>query len=259
MAARKMTRLYPEELPARMPVLDQHHNPTVLYRVLYWIANHSLATRADIALAMGLDMSTPSAKKVSVERVRRACATLEEHKFIEQSVIKFWRLKLHMIRLTAGGDKYCQNSYPWEIKNSDWDKLYNRHNGRINREHAAAVLNFAYHARLRGWEAIVLPYEFETNSEPDVMIKKGYEITYVEVEMRGWRASKKFRKWDMQTELQGRPSACLLTTEAANNIAIRFQELGYSNYDVTSLEYLQATAYNAKRSNGLWQFTTEER
>ena len=257
MVARNITTLYPKILAPFMPILNTHRNPTILYRVLYWIAHGGLSTRSDIAMAIGLNMSTSQAKNISIQRVARACTALAKDNLIEQNSIRFWRMKLFMLRLTDHGRKYCQDSYPWKVRQSDWDKLYKRHNGHVYREHSAAVLNFAYHARLRGWNTTVMPYILDTFAEPDLALSQKKENTFVEIEMRGWRAKTKQKKWQQQITLQGRAAVCLLTSESAYNVFIRFEELGYLEYAVTSLEYLQNTAYNDKK-NRLWEFTTED-
>jgi hypothetical protein len=260
MAVRKGVTLYPEKLPPYMPVLNKYRNGPIAYRVLHWIALKGFSTRNDIVLAIGLDISTQEARKNSRKRIARACEILEiKENFIEQTAVELWKnKKFYLIRLTPAGKKYCKKSYGWKLRSSDWDELLKRHNGKQNEKHSAAVLSFTYHARLRGWKAEVMPYDLDTLSLPDVMISKGNEKLFVEIETQGNRAKNKLRKWQKQAGIQGRPVVCMLTAQAARNVADSFHEMGFMEYDVTSIEYLQKTAYD-DQDNRLWQISTEDR
>lgn len=174
--APRSVMLYPETVSSFIPVLDKYRISTLLYRVLYWIGLGGLSTVSDIALAIGFDMSTRRAKDTNRQRIGRACKILEEEHLICEDNTKFWRVKkFYMLRLSDTGIEYCQNTFGWELIKSDWDKLIQWHNGILYPEHSAMVLNFAFHARLRGWKATVLPHDLENSSEPDVMISKGEE------------------------------------------------------------------------------------
>lgn len=258
MAPRSVMR-YPETLAPFMPILNKYRTQTLLYRVLYWIGVGGLSTRPDIALAMGLDMSTRRAKDTNIQRIGRACKVLKEENLICADRTKFWLInKFYMLRLSDNGVNYCRNTFGWDLIKSDWDKLILWHNGELYPEHSAMVLNFAFHARLRGWDAIVIPHDLENSSEPDVMISKGDEKYFVEVERQAWRVKAKQSKWDKQNLVQGRLAACYVLSDSAFHTTGSFIFMGYSKFDVTSLEYLQKSAYNQPGPGRLWQYISEE-
>jgi hypothetical protein len=253
MAARKSFNLKPASFPARRPILSNYRNSIVLWRVLYWIAKEGMSTYGDIALKMGLDISTSKAKNIALIKVQRACAVLKEENLIMLNKLKmYYGLKLHAIRVTDFGKAHCAKNYGWEKCITDWEKLVAFHNGTNCENHSAAVLNFAYHARLRNWIVRVLPEEDSTPSNPDMLIYKDGNYHYVEVETRGNRAVTKTRKWLNQYQIQKGVAVCMMTNEAAWNVAQMFEENYYLDYHVTSLMFLQSTAYNNARPGNLW-------
>jgi len=263
MVTRNLT-LYPQGIAAAMPILCNYKSGAIMYRVLVHIGIGGLSTRGDIARAIGLNISTRKSKDVSFRRISRACHILEkELGLIEQKETRLNHgIKYFLLRLTTKGKTYCRKHFLWgkDIVMSDWDKLISWHNGENQGAHSAMVLNFAYHARLRGWHALVMPRDTENNTRPDVLISNDKTEFYIEVERKGCRTKLKPQKWANQFKTQNSISACYASMCAAQNAVATFIIMGYATFQVTSLEYLQKNAY--VQSNGLqrclWQFTSEE-
>ncbi|MDX9864892.1 MAG: hypothetical protein RBT34_08810 [Anaerolineaceae bacterium] len=256
-------RLHPAEIPSYLPILDRYKTKELLFRILFLIGQEGLSTRSDIALAMGLDMSTQRANRTSSQRISRACEILQKNLgFIEQIESKeLYRIKIfHLIKLTDTGISFCQNTWGWNVLMSDWDKLIAWHSGEDHKAHNAMVLNFAFHARLRGWDAIVTPRDMRENCDPDVLILKEDQMFYIEFERKAFKTEHKSRKWANQYKAQKRITACYSTARAAYHAAGSFVVMGYSKFNLTSLQYLQKTAYNQPDGHPgrLWQFTSEE-
>jgi hypothetical protein len=249
----KNLTLYPVDVASIRPVLAKYRNNTILWRVLYWIAEEGLSTYADIAWAMGMNLSTAEKKNSGMKRVRRSCAVLEKEALIKLHKLRLpYGLKLTAMRLTDKGKSYCARNYGWHPCQTDWEKLIKAHNGINWDRHSAAVLNFAYHARLRGWHVTVLPEENTTRRKPDVLILKDRKLIFVEIETRGFRAAGKESKWRNQDQIQKGVAICMMTNAAAKNVASMLEENYFLNYQVTSLMFLQSTAYTGNGPGDLW-------
>jgi hypothetical protein len=120
--------------------------------------------------------------------------------------------KLAVLRLTDDGRELC-GVLGWEPVESEWEKLIRLHDGNRQQEHTAGVLAFTYHSRRRGWEIEVLPY-VEGNAEPDVLVMKGEERIFVEVEF----GQDKPNKWRNMAELQGFIALCAATAEKRSKL-----------------------------------------
>ena len=257
MVTRQLT-LYPVNVASIRPGLTKYRNNTILWRVLYWIAEEGLSTYADIAWALGMDLSTAEKKNSGMKRVRRSCAVLEKEALIELNKLKLpYGLKLTAIRLTDKGKSYCARNYGWHPCQTDCEKLIKAHNGISWNRQSAAELNFAYHARLRGWHVTILPEETRTRNKPDVLLLKNRKLVYVEIETRGFRAVGKEGKWRNLDQIQKGVAVCMLTNASAKNLARMFEEHYFLNYQVTSLLFLQSTAYTGNGPGNLWLINWE--
>jgi len=108
--------------------------------------------------------------------------------------------RLALARLSAEGKPFC-NALGWPVVESDWERLIRLHEGEKQEGHTLAVLLFASAARLRGWTVEVLP-EVTGNARPDMVITRGEQRLYVEVET-GTRLHDANAKWRMNAELNG--------------------------------------------------------
>ena len=76
------------------------------------------------------------------------------------------------------------------------------HGGEDQQGHALLVLLFAWQARKRGWDVAVCP-PVNGPAKPDVLIEKGGESIYVEVEGESGTPERRMRKWRNMVDLQG--------------------------------------------------------
>lgn len=118
---------------------------------------------------------------------------------------------LAVTRLGPLGREMCYH-LDWPVKEADWLRLQLYHEGDIQLEHTAMILAFCREARVRGYEAFVLPAIPGKTSEacPDVYVAKDGEWAYVEVE----RGRDKPSKWLNQERLQRRAAVVALTPES---------------------------------------------
>jgi hypothetical protein len=116
--------------------------------------------------------------------------------------------KLAVARLTEEGIELCR-VLGWDPVESEWERLNRFHEGENQPAHTAGVLAFVYHARLRGWEAEVLPTEIDLETRPDVSLKREEKRIFVEVEFDGDKPA----KWRNLANLQGFVAFCAPTPD----------------------------------------------
>jgi hypothetical protein len=86
--------------------------------------------------------------------------------------------------------------------------MYEKHEGERFPDHTLAVLIFALHARRRGWATQLMP-GIEGKSAPDLVVQRGDQRLYVEVE-RGQKEKK--TKWTGIADLnKGAVALCAMT------------------------------------------------
>ncbi len=102
--------------------------------------------------------------------------------------------------------------------NSEWEKLMAQHGGEEQAKHAALVVAFAYHARLRGYFTEVCP-SVAPPAEPDVLLIRNEERIYVEVEAGSGEPERRMRKWGNQGNLQGFVAVCSTAPEVRKMLA----------------------------------------
>lgn len=82
-------------------------------------------------------------------------------------------VKFKVIELTQLGRVNCAN-VGWNPVESEWHRLRRLHEpkNQISKKHSAYVLHFAHHARLRGWDATILPDISDVNPffQPDLEV-----------------------------------------------------------------------------------------
>jgi DNA-binding PadR family transcriptional regulator len=144
---------------------------------------------------------------------------LEKEKFVERRTIPLGQMKIGLITLTDFGKRFIHHQFGWEVLHSDWEILVNRHQAETQTRHAAAILYFAYHARLRDWKVEICPVVNSDLFLPDVLVKKNGQPIYVEIELNPYRDLKKSkrnsslwpRKWKNQYDYQKQVAICTLT------------------------------------------------
>ncbi|KPL84199.1 hypothetical protein SE15_03290 [Thermanaerothrix daxensis] len=105
---------------------------------------------------------------------------------------------LAVYRLSEDGRALCRE-WGWAVVENEWERVLRLHQGEAQEAHTVMILAFALHARLRGWNAVVLPEVEGTNAAPDVLVERGEERWYVEVE----RGDGSRRKWKNLAGLNG--------------------------------------------------------
>ena len=137
--------------------------------------------------------------------IRRVFEALEESGLIlmqtlSMSITGNMPTRLAVARLTEEGKAFCK-ALGWQVVESEWERLLRLHEGEKQEEHVLSILLFTASARLRGRQAEVLP-EVEGHASPDLVIRRGDERVYVEVET-GTRLHEGNAKWRMNAQLNG--------------------------------------------------------
>lgn len=168
--------------------------------------------------------------------LRRACDDL-----IEAGHVGTVNLKLHLgstntnlkvVWLTPRGRELC-GELGWGTVEGEWERLVRQHDGERQRRHAAAVLLFARHARLRGWRVEVTPRQRQDGFQPDALVTRGEERIYVEVE----RGSGSEAKWRNMAAAQGRVGLCAVSAARRAQLVADCRALGLHGV-ATDLETL---------------------
>ncbi|KPL74594.1 hypothetical protein AC812_12430 [Bellilinea caldifistulae] len=164
---------------------------------------------------------------------KRLFDTLIAEGFVEQWLLPMNRFTYGVVRLTELGADFTMREYGIAINPSEWDVLVQKHNAEEHANHAFAILLFAYHARRRGWRVEVCPPVDNPLVEPDVLVEKGSDRIYVEVEvlrnprkLRDGADNTWVRKWRNQRNFQGRVAVCTLTPKRMQGI-LRYLKLRY--------------------------------
>ena len=156
--------------------------------------------------------------------IDRLIKALLEQEFVEQIFFGSGQTKYAVLRLTDKGFVFAFE-LGCAVRKSEWDILAEHHNAEVHRQHAFAVLLFAFQARRRGWQVQVCPKVDSPLVEPDVLVEKDGERVYVEVEVlrnprkrRDGADNTWVRKWYNQYHFQGRVAVCTLTPKRMQGI-----------------------------------------
>ena len=115
---------------------------------------------------------------------------------------------LKMFQLSDEGKTLFKLLFKKVAAQDELSVMYEKHEGERFPDHTLAVLIFALHARRRGWATQLMP-AIEGKSAPDLVVQRGKERLYVEVE-RGQKEKK--TKWTGIAELNGGTVAlCAMT------------------------------------------------
>lgn len=116
--------------------------------------------------------------------------------------------RMAVARLTDEGAALCR-ILGWEPVESEVERLNRLHEGESQPAHTAGVLAFAYHARIRGWTAEILPTDVDMSLRPDVELRRKEKCVFVEVEFEGDKPA----KWRNLAKLQGFVALCAPTPD----------------------------------------------
>jgi hypothetical protein len=134
---------------------------------------------------------------------------LAKRGLIETEVVAIGTARAMLVWLTELGEEVCRAANI-PVHENEYQRMLRLHGGEGQKEHGAATVVFAYHARKRGWQVEVLP-EVEGKADPDAAAwREAGERVYVEVELgRG-----KTNKWKNLADLQGHVALCAINPEA---------------------------------------------
>ncbi len=203
----KMKANFPQKLPAAFSSVLGGGERTGgdLTRVLqrYWLILY-LVGRWRLAASMELEEVLGGAVNVSSgsSSLRRVLEDMEEAHVLVTEIInlKSPRTALKLYRFSAEGERLYQILFQARAYENDWARLIRLHEGARFPEHTMAVIAFAMHARKRGWATQIMPEVKGSKALPDVLILRGKEKLYVEVELGD---KERVSKWRNQSALNG--------------------------------------------------------
>lgn len=216
-------------------------------KALFLLAQSGFATRLEIDGLVGESeglSNRPSSLRTALDRLAESgLATCETHK-LERGGLKS---ALTYIRLASEGQALAQ-TLGWSVCRSDWEKLLEEHEGERFAEHSFAVLAFALHARMRGWQASICP-DVQGPSRPDVLVENGAERWYVEVEIG---SRDKPDKWRSLAQLQGKMAVCALSDADLATLMADGQHLGLSGLGTALAALVPVRFGEANPETPLW-------
>lgn len=202
--------------------------------VLYAVARGGISSRMEIdrvvSVVEGLSERTNS--------VRRPVDDLVKSGLLVSDNIRMYRpfeTGLAVYRLSEDGRALCA-LWGWTVVESEWERLLRLHQGAAQEAHSVMALAFALHARLRGWDAVILP-EVEGAARPDLQVERDGERWYVEVE----RGDGSRRKWKNLAALNdGRVALCAANEEGREKLVrdCKAERLGGVATDLKSLSFI---------------------
>ncbi|MEW6287356.1 MAG: hypothetical protein AB1509_14125 [Chloroflexota bacterium] len=169
-----------------------------------WRADHwqriILAVRllAETGVSTAQDLTRLLAEKTGVSPKARSLRRLVyqsladeqvSHMIVENHTLALpgtGKFRLRVLQLSDYG-KTLARDIGVEPVESDWEKLIRLHQGETQEQHAALVLMAAYQARLRGWQAEVVPFDPQETPwfQPDLKLTEtNGGVYYCEAESR---------------------------------------------------------------------------
>ena len=161
-----------------------------------------------------------------------------------------FRTSVKMLRLTDEGRELCQ-ALGWLAVESDWDRLIRLHQGNHQRNHTLAVLYFALLTRKRGWTTEIVP-DTKGKADPDMLIVKGKEKYYVEIELGSRGNEKQTAKWKNLASLQGGKVAICAPNVKVRERLVKDCQLAKIGGVATDLATLVAKRYYESENEPLW-------
>jgi hypothetical protein len=181
--------------------------------------------------------------------IKRIFFRLEEKKLLERLVIENGN-RIIINTLTDLGRTVAQEmGVP--IVESEWERLMRLHGGERQQKHAAQVCLFAHYARKYGWKTHVCP-EVKPPADPDILIEKGDENIYVEVEAGSGSPKRRMKKWRNQRNLQGFVAICA-PTEATRKMLVR--EARSNSKKGMATDFMWIRNHKDELELGLWAYT----
>jgi hypothetical protein len=219
---------------------------------LYCMAIAGYSTQMDLAYLLKMNKTSAALPNLF--------ARLCKYGLIEKRVVTIFckegsGRRIALVRLTEPGKRFCVGCRWAPVVESEWDRLVRLHqNESDNQErHTAAVLSFAYQARIRGWKVKVLPDVDDKKIRPDLLVTSGAEKVFVEVETRAHRT--KTDKWQVDAQFAAASGAklgiCALSAKQRDRIVQECKWVTVTGFatDILSLTRLEANG----ELGDLWQ------
>jgi len=187
---------------------------------LFVMARTGFGTAGEMFSLLGEYLNLPP-ESYALQRILREY--LPQAGLAEYSVLPFFRYGLACTRLTSFGAALC-HALKWGVRESEWGRLIELHEGEKQGKHTAMILMFARQARLRGYRVNLLPEVVGAPNGfvPDVyVVDKKHRRAYVEVE----RGHAKQDKWRSLAALQGFVALVTLTPRHRQTLVEEVQEL----------------------------------
>ena len=217
----------------------------LLYLIAAYGMNAHLEIDVFIAKREGLSYRSNSTKK-PLENLAAAGLVITETLRME---VGDFRTALKLARLSDEGRKLCL-ALGWPVVESDWNRLIQLHQGQKQVRHTLAVLYFAVLARVRGWTTEVVP-EVDGSSDPDILVTKGDDRHFVEVELGTRGNEKQTAKWKNLADLQGKVAICAPNVKVRERLVADCRLAKFSGV-ATDLATLVAKPYHEAQEEPLW-------
>jgi hypothetical protein len=135
------------------------------------MANTGLGLRAELAQAISGEMGNPPHSTV----VKNTFYNLVEAGLVISELAPLiGASRVTLVRLSDDGISCC-NSAGWSPVENDWEALIERRNADAYPQYAAWVLQFAYHARMRGWGVEVAPDKNDRDHPADLILRRSVQ------------------------------------------------------------------------------------
>ena len=217
----------------------------LLYLISTFGMNAHLEMDVFIAKGEGLSYRSNSTKK-PLENLAAAGLVIAETLRME---VGDFRTALKLARLTDEGRQLC-DALGWPAVESDWDRMIRLHQGQKQTRHTLAVLYFALLARVRGWTTEVVP-EVDGSAVPDILVAKGDQRYFVEVELGTRGSEKQTAKWKNLADAHDRVAICAPNVKVRERLVADCRLAKLSGV-ATDLATLVATKYYESKDEPLW-------
>ncbi len=187
--------------------LAQNQNRWQRQAQALWLIAQGFALRAEVQRILLIPTSNVIERSGALSQVIPDLVTggyLVAEKRASRGFANQRTIPMHLVRLSEKGTAIAQ-SLGWTIGENEWERVERIHQqGKEESQHTLAILCFCYQARLRGYQAGVMPDIVNGGRfAPDVVIDGlEDEPIYVEVETVK-RHTDKPRKWQLMAEYQG--------------------------------------------------------
>lgn len=211
------------------PVIEdrppESHQHLLSERADFWQRQAMALYLVSLGFSLSTEVRSLMAAKLGIRQdagsLRRVIESLLDAKFLVGRVLSLRASKgipMQLIRLTRRGrslcsqlhwrTKQCEDDPVWLPYETAWERMRRVHEkGKREPAHTLAVQAFGYQARKRGWQAGVMPMIHAKRFVPDVILVRGDDRIFVEVEL-GYDNQ---AKWKNMAAYQGFVALCART------------------------------------------------